>query len=65
FIEKIYNPIRLHSSLDYRSPIMFENQQTQTLGPNPPTPVQTKGRIPLTGGIKRGSPYFNNTIFCV
>ncbi len=49
FIEKIYNPIRLHSSLDYRSPIMFENQQTQTLGPNPPTPVQTKGRIPKRG----------------
>lgn len=52
FIEKIYNPIRLHSSLDYRSPIMFESQQNQTqaLSPYPPTTVQNEGRIPQAGG---------------
>ncbi len=48
FIEKIYNPIRLHSALDYRSPIRYENiqKQTQTLDPYPPSPVQFEGRIP-------------------
>ena len=56
FIEKIYNPIRLHSALAYRSPDMFETQSTQTLSliAYPPIPVQIEGRIPFHGGIKGG-----------
>jgi len=48
FLEKIYNPIRLHSALGYRSPMMFEKEQTQppTLDAYPPSPVQIEGRIP-------------------
>lgn len=55
FIEKIYNPIRLHSALNYRSPMMFEMQQTQTLNPYTPTPVQIEGRSPACGEIEGGS----------
>ena len=29
FIEQVYNPVRLHSALAYRSPIEFENQTTR------------------------------------
>ncbi|MFH1010827.1 MAG: IS3 family transposase, partial [bacterium] len=56
FIDKIYNPIRLHSALNYRSPMMFETNQNQTqaLDSYPPTPVQFEGRIPFTGGQKGG-----------
>jgi transposase InsO family protein len=31
FIEQIYNPVRLHSALAYRSPIEFEDQQAYPL----------------------------------
>ena len=31
YIEQFYNPRRLHSSLDYRSPIEFEHAITETL----------------------------------
>jgi putative transposase len=59
FIEKIYNPIRLHSALDYRSPIMVETNQTQpqTLDSYPPTPVQFEGRIPRAGGNTSLPPF--------
>jgi putative transposase len=30
YIEGFYNPVQLHSALGYRSPIAYEEEQTQT-----------------------------------
>ncbi len=35
FIEGFYNPVRLHSALGYRSPIIYEQEQTQTVQAEP------------------------------
>ena len=35
YIEGFYNPVRLHSALGYRSPIIYEQEQTQTAQAEP------------------------------
>lgn len=45
YIETFYNPLRLHSSLAYRSPRDFEHCSPRTLHTTPPAP-HTKKRLP-------------------
>ena len=35
YVEGFYNPVRLHSGLGYRSPIIYEQEQTQTIKAEP------------------------------
>ena len=35
YIEGWYNPVRLHSGLGYRSPIVYEQEQLQTANAEP------------------------------
>ena len=35
FIEGFYNPVRLHSALGYRSPVIYEKEQTQVAQTQP------------------------------
>jgi transposase InsO family protein len=41
FIEQVYNRTRLHSALDYRSPMEFENEQAWTATPQSEPITQT------------------------
>jgi putative transposase len=35
YIEGFYNPVRLHSALGYRSPIIYEKEHMQVVGAEP------------------------------
>ena len=35
YIEGFYNPVRLHSALGYRSPIIYEQEKMQTAQAEP------------------------------